>query len=92
MDSSVHGFVVVSARYDAAPDRVYDDRGNVIYSESHSSCPVWLFQGPAWLCHADGVWIVQLHAPPQGEFKNHDAWVLVNGQNGSVSSASTNSS
>ncbi len=92
MDPNVRGFVVVSVRYDAAPDRVYDDRGNVIFSESRSSCRVWLFQGPGWLCHADGSWIVHLHAPPQGGFNNHDAYVLVNGQNGTVPSASTNSS
>jgi len=92
MDPNVRGFVAVSARYDAAPDRVYDDRGNVIFSESHSSCQIWLFQGPGWLCHADGAWIVHLHAPPQGGFNNHDAYIQVNGQNGTVSSASTNSS
>ena len=57
MNAAVHGFAVVSASYDPAPDRLYDDRGNLIYSESHSSCPIWIFHGPAWLCHADGVWI-----------------------------------
>ena len=92
MDPSVRGFAVVSARYDATPDRVYDDRGNVIYSGSHSSCQVWLFQGPGWLCRADGAWIVHLRAPAQGEFANHDAYVIVNGQNGTVSTASTISS
>ena len=92
MDPSVHGFVLVSARYNPAPDRVYDDLGNLIYSESHSSCRIWIVQGPAWLCHADGVWIVHLRAPAQGEFKNHEAWVLVNGNSGTVSSASTNAS
>jgi hypothetical protein len=44
MDPGVHGFVVVSAHYDAAPDRVVDGRGNVIYSETHSSCPVLIFR------------------------------------------------
>src|SRR2546421_101855 len=92
MDPNVRDFAVLSARYDAAPDRVYDDRGNLIYSESHSSCRVLLFEGPAWLCHADGAWIVHLRAPAQSGFTNHDAWVLVNGQNGTVSSASTSSS
>src|SRR5439155_1741142 len=42
MDPNVRDFAVLSARYDAAPDRVYDDRGNLIYSESHSSCRVLL--------------------------------------------------
>ena len=92
MDPNVRDFAVLSAWYDAAPDRVYDDRGNLIYSESHSSCRVLLFEGPAWLCHADGAWIVHLRAPAQSGFTNHDAWVLVNGQNGTVSSASTSSS
>jgi len=86
---AVHGFAVVSASYDPAPDRVYDDRGNLIYSESHSSCPIWIFQGPAWLCHADGIWIVYLRAPAQGGFVNQNGYVLVNGRNGTVSSAST---
>ena len=85
----VHGFVVVSASYDPSPDRVYDDRENLIYSESHSSCRIWIFQGPAWLCHADGVWIVHLRAPAQGGFVNQNGTVLVNGRNGTVSNAST---
>jgi hypothetical protein len=91
MDPNTHGFVVVSARYNPAPDRVTDDHGNVIYSESHSSCQVWIIQGPAWLCHAAGAWIVHLRAPAQGEFSDHEAYVIVNGQTGIVSSASTNS-
>ena len=63
MDPGVHGFFVVSAHYDPAPDRVYDDRGNLIYSET-----------------------------PQTGFANHEGFVMVNGHDGSVSSASTNSS
>jgi hypothetical protein len=92
MDPTVHGFAVVSARYEATPDRIYDDRGNMIYSVSHTSCPIWRFQGPGWLCHSDGVWVVHLRAPAQGEFANHEGWVFVNGQNGTVSGASTNAS
>jgi hypothetical protein len=92
MDPGVHGFVVVSARYDPAPDRVYDDLGNLIYSETRSSCQVWIVQGPAWLCHADGAWIVHLRAPSQGAFNNHEAYVIVNGHDGTVSSASSSSS
>jgi hypothetical protein len=91
MDPGVHGFFVVSARYDPAPDRVVDNRGNVIYSETHSSCPVLIFQGPAWLCHADGVWIVYLRAPAQGGFANHEGYVMVRGDSGTVSSSSSNS-
>jgi hypothetical protein len=91
MDSGVHGFVVVSAHYDAAPDRVVDGRGNVIYSETHSSCPVLIFQGPAWLCHAPGVWIVYLRAPAQGGFAHHEGYVMVRGDTGTVSSSSSSS-
>ena len=89
MNPAIHGFAVVSASYDPAPDRVYDNQGNVIYSESHSFCPIWIFQGPGWLCHADGVWIVYLRAPAQGGFVNQNGHVLVNGRNGTVSNAST---
>jgi hypothetical protein len=71
MNPAVHEFVVVSALYDRAPDRIYDARGNLM------------------LCHADGVWIVRLHAPGQGGLINQNGYVLVNGRNGSVSSAST---
>jgi len=89
MNPAVHGFAVVSASYDPTPDRVYDNRGNLIYSESHSFCPIWIFRGPAWLCHAEGVWIVYLRAPAQGGFVNQNGHVLVNGRNGTVSGAST---
>jgi hypothetical protein len=91
MDPGVHGFVVVSARYDPAPDQVYDDRGNLMYSETHSSCPVLIFQGPAWLCHAHGAWIVHLRAPAQGGYANHEGYVMVRGDSGTVSSSSSNS-
>jgi hypothetical protein len=88
MNSSVTGYSFVSARYDPAPDRIYDDRGNLIGSESHSSCPVLIFQGPGWLCHADAAWILHLRAPAQGGFSSNDAYIVVNASNGSVSSAS----
>jgi hypothetical protein len=91
MNSSVTGYSVVSARYDPAPDRIYDDRGNLIVSESHSSCPILMFQGPGWLCPAKPAWIVHLHAPAQGGFSLNDAYVVVNASDGSVSSASTQS-
>jgi hypothetical protein len=91
MNSSVTGYSVVSARYDRAPDRVYDDRGNLIGSESHSSCPIFTFQGPGWLCPAKPAWIFHLHAPAQGGFSLNNAYVVVNASDGSVSSASTQS-
>jgi hypothetical protein len=91
MNSNVIGYSVVSARYDPAPDRIYDDGGNLIGSESHSSCPIFTFQGPGWLCPAKPAWILHLHAPAQGGFSLNDAYVVVNASNGSVSSASTQS-
>jgi hypothetical protein len=91
MNPSVTGYSVVSARYDPAPDRIYDDRGNLISSESHSSCPILMFQGPGWLCPAKPAWILHLHAPAQGGFSLNDAYVVVNASDGSVSSASTQS-
>lgn len=89
MDPSVSGFVLVSARYNPAPDRVYDDLGNLIYSESRSACLVWRIQLPAWVCHADAAWVLHLRAPAQGGFRNHDAYVIVNAQSGTVSSSSS---
>jgi hypothetical protein len=89
MDPSVSGFVLVSARYNPAPDRVYDDLGNLIYSESRSACLVWRVQLPGWVCHADAAWVLHLRAPAQGGFRNHEAYVIVNAQNGTVSSSSS---
>jgi hypothetical protein len=91
MNSNVTGYSVVSARYDPTPDRIYDDRGNLIYSESRSSCPILTFQGPGWLCPAKPAWILHLHAPAQGGFSLNDAYVVVNASDGSVVSASTQS-
>jgi hypothetical protein len=89
MDPGVRGFVLVSARYNPAPDRVYDDLGNLMYSESRSACLVWRVQLPGWVCHADAAWVLHLRAPAQGGFRNHDAYVIVNAQNGTVSSSSS---
>jgi hypothetical protein len=91
MNSNVTGYSVVSARYDPAPDRIYDDGGNLIGSESHSSCPIFTFQGPGWLCPAKPAWILHLHAPAQAGFSLNVAYVVVNASDGSVSSASTQS-
>lgn len=88
MNPAVSGYVLVSARYDPAPDKVYDDKGNLIASETRSSCRVLYLSLPPWFCHADGAWIIHLRAPAQGGFANNDAYVVVNGTTGSVSSAS----
>jgi hypothetical protein len=90
MDPRVTNYTLVSARYDPAPDRVYDDRGNLIGSESHSSCPILIFQGPGWLCHAHAAWIVHLHAPAQSGYSSNEAYVVVDATTGSVASASLN--
>jgi hypothetical protein len=88
MNSSVSGYVLVSARYDPAPDKVYDDNGNLIASESRSACRVLSLQVPTQLCAADAAWVLHLRAPAQGTYTNYDAYVVVNATNGSVSSAS----
>lgn len=88
MNSSVTGYVFVSARYDPAPDRIYDDNGNLIASESRSACRVLMLQVPTQLCHADSAWILHFRAPAQGAYTNYEAYVVVNASNGKVSSAS----
>ena len=88
MNPKVAGYTLVSARYDPAPDKIYDDHGNLIGSESRSACVIVRVQVPGWLCHADAAWILHLRAPAQGEFSSNDAYVVVNASNGSVSSAS----
>lgn len=90
MNPAVSGYVLVSARYDPAPDKVYDDKGNLIASETRSSCDVLNLRLPSWVCHAEGAWIIHLRAPAQSGFANNDAYVVVNGTTGSVSSASLN--
>jgi len=92
MNTGSGGYTVVSARYDAAPDRVYDDRGNLIYSESRSACLVVSIRVPSFLCHAEAAWILHLHAPAQGGYSSYDAYVLVNATTGRVSSASVGAS
>jgi hypothetical protein len=88
MNPKVTGYTLVSARYDPAPDKIYDDRGNLIGSESRSACPIAGLNLPGWLCHADPAWILHLHAPAQGEFSSNEAYVVVNATTGSVGSAS----
>jgi hypothetical protein len=88
MNSSVTGYTLISARYDPAPDKIYDDRGNLIGSESHSSCLIIAFRAPGWLCHADSAWILHLRAPAQGGYSSNDAYVVVNATTGNVGSAS----
>jgi hypothetical protein len=88
MNPKLSGYTLASARYDPAPDKVYDDRGNLIASESRSSCLIFIFQAPGWLCHAKPAWILHLRAPAQGEFSSNDAYVVVDANSGSVGSAS----
>jgi len=92
MNTGASGFTLVSARYDPAPDRVYDDRGNLIYSESRSACLIGGIRAPSFLCHAKAAWIVHLIAPAQGGHSGYDAYVVVNASSGSVSSASVSGS
>ena len=88
MNTGSSGYTLVSARYDPAPDRVYDDRGNLIYSESRSACLVGGLRLPSFLCHAAAAWILHLRAPAQGGYRSYDAWVMVDATTGRVSSAS----
>ena len=88
MNPSVTGYRLVSARYDPAPDKIYDERGNLIGSESHSSCLIVAFRAPGWLCHAEAAWILHLRAPAQGGFSSKDAYVVVGATTGNVRSAS----
>jgi len=88
MNSVATGYTLVSGRYDPSPDKIYDDRGNLIHSESRSACLVAGIQVPSFLCHADAAWILHLQAPAQAGHGPYDAYVVVNATTGSVSSAS----
>lgn len=88
--SRASGFRLVSARRVLSGVRVTDDSGNVIYSESRSGCPIFGFPAPGWLCPAGPVWVLHFRAPPQNGFLFWEAYVVVDGQTGKVSSASTN--
>lgn len=92
MNPKVTGYALVSARYDPAPDKIYDDRGNLIGSESRSACVIVGLNLPGWLCHADPAWILHLRAPAQGGYRSNDAYIVVNATTGRVSSASLASS
>src|ERR1700686_1393054 len=48
MNPKVTGYTLVSARDDPAPDKIYDERGNLIGSESRSACPIAGFE-PTWV-------------------------------------------
>ena len=92
MNTKSSGYTLVSARYDPSPDKIYDDRGNLIQSEFRSACLVAGIQAPSFLCHADAAWILHLHAPAQAGYSSYDAYVVVNATTGSVSSASVTGS
>lgn len=88
MNTGSSGYMLVSARYDPAPDRVYDDRGNLTYSESRSACLIGGIRMPSFLCHAEAAWILHLRAPAQGGYRSWDAYVVVDATTGRVRSAS----
>ena len=92
MNTGSSGYTLVSARYDPAPDKIYDDRGKLIHSESRSACLIGGIRAPFFLCHAEAAWILHLRAPAQGGYRSYDAYVVVNATTGSVSSASVSSS
>ena len=92
MNTGASGFIVVSARYDPAPDKVYDDRGNLIHSESRSACLIGGIQLPSFACHAEAAWILHLVAPAQGGHSAYDAYVVVSATTGRASSASVSGS
>lgn len=90
MNPSVGGWDLVASRYDLMPDKVFDDNGNLISSESRSSCILLgVVHGPSWACHAEPAWILHFRAPaPNGV--SIDAYVVVNANSGKVGSASVN--
>ena len=92
MNTGASEFTLVSARYEPAPDKVYDDHGSLIYSESRSACLVGGIRVPSFLCPAEAAWILHLVAPGQGGHSANDAYVVVNATTGSVSSASVSGS
>jgi len=92
MNTGSGGYTLVNARYDPAPDKVYDDRGNLIFSSSRSACLIVGIRVPPFLCHAEAAWILHLRAPAQGGYRVYDAYVVVNATTGSVSSASVSGS
>ena len=92
MNTGASGFALVSARYDPAPDKVSDDHGNLIYSESRSACLIGGIQLPSFVCHAEAAWILHLVAPAQGGHTAYDAYVVVSATTGRVISASVSGS
>ncbi|HYM96215.1 MAG TPA: hypothetical protein VET26_02850, partial [Candidatus Sulfotelmatobacter sp.] len=85
MTPKATAMVLVSARFNPTPDRVYDDQGNLIYSESRSVCeirpiPMAL---PAFLCHASPAWVIHLR-----NAQGWDGYVVVDSGSGRVGSAS----
>ncbi len=90
LTSVASGFQLVSARRVPSGDRVTDDSGNVISTQSRSACPTFGFPAPGWLCPAGPVWVLHFRAPSQNGFLHWEAYVVVDAQSGKVSSASTN--
>ena len=86
--SGAKGFQLVSARTMPSGDRVTDDAGNVIGTQSRNSCPIFGFPGPDWICPSGPVWVLHFSAPAQNGFLRWDAYVVVDARTGKVSSAS----
>ena len=81
------GWVVLSTRYQASPNRIYDDHGNLIGTESGASCFVFGAPLPDFACPSRAVWIVHL-STPGGPGQARDAYVVVYDSTGHVSSSS----
>lgn len=80
------GWVVLTTRFQASPNRIYDDYGNLIGSESGLSCFVLSVPAPDFVCPSRAVWIVHLNAT-RGPGHAADAYVVVSDASGRVSSS-----
>ena len=81
-------WTLVTARYDPAPDRIYDDSGNLIMSETRSVCRVLVVPAPNSFCHAKAAWILHLSAQGSPGSVRSDAYVVVNASTGEVKATS----
>lgn len=83
----VREWSLVRARYDPAPDKIYDDSGQLIGSESRSNCRVFIAPLPPSFCHANAAWIFHLQAAA-GTGSYSDAYVVINATTGQVTASS----
>jgi hypothetical protein len=82
----IGGWTLINGRYDPAPDKIYDDNGHLIGSESRSSCRMMIVPLPTTFCHAHAAWILHLQTVTADSY--WDAYVVVNADTGQVSSSS----